>query len=191
MSVGFVLTIMVLTTEGKVFIVEHYFRPYGVGRQKGLSLRHVREHYEEQFNETAPSYKTILAIVEKFHRMGSVLCQRKGSTLWWSLNFPWNGISIPFTLSWSHGPRCLHMEHAERIRFPIRWPTGKCSLQQLVFISMSNNLWTMCETWGYTFWTHAVLTHLHIQSGREISAILSAVVGDGWKDQKIYIQYEV
>ena len=49
MSVGFVLTIMVLTTEDKVFIVEHYFRSYGVGRQNVPSLRHVREHYEEQF----------------------------------------------------------------------------------------------------------------------------------------------
>ena len=41
MSVGFVL-ITVLTTEEKVFIVEHYFRSYGVGRQNGPSLRHVR-----------------------------------------------------------------------------------------------------------------------------------------------------
>ena len=67
MSVGFVLIITVLTTEEKVFIVEHYFRSYGVGRQNGPSLRHVREHYGEQINKTAPSNKTILAIVEKFH----------------------------------------------------------------------------------------------------------------------------
>ena len=80
MSVGFLL-IMVLTTEKKAFIAEHYFRSYGVGRQNGPSLRHVREHYEEQFNKTAPSNKTILVIVEKFHRMGSVLCQRKGTTV--------------------------------------------------------------------------------------------------------------
>ena len=68
MSVGFVLTIMVLTTEEKVFIVEHYFRSYGVGHQNGPSLRHVREHYDKQLNKTAPSNKTILAMVEKFHR---------------------------------------------------------------------------------------------------------------------------
>ena len=80
MSVGFVLTIMVLTTEKKVFIIENYFQSYGVGRQNGPSLRHAREHYKEQFNKTAPSNKTILAIVEKFHRTGSVLCQRKGTT---------------------------------------------------------------------------------------------------------------
>ena len=79
MSVGFVLTIMVLKTE-KVFIVERYFRSYRVGRQNGPSLRHVREHYEGQFNKTAPSNKTILAIAEKFYRTGSVLCQRKGTT---------------------------------------------------------------------------------------------------------------
>ena len=79
MNVGFVL-IMVLTTEKKVFIVDHYFRSYGVGRQNEPSLRHLREHYEEQFNKTAPSNKTILAIVEEFHRRGSVFCQRKGTT---------------------------------------------------------------------------------------------------------------
>ena len=79
MSVGFVL-IMVLTTEEKVFIVEHYFRSYGVGRQNGPSLRQIREHYEEQSNKTAPSNKTILAIVKEFHCTGSVLSQRKGTT---------------------------------------------------------------------------------------------------------------
>ena len=150
MGVGFVLTIMVLTTEEKVFIVEHYFLSYRVGRQNGPSLPpNVREHYEEQFNKTAPS-NIILAIVEKFHRKGSVLW--KGTTLWCSLNFMWNGIPGPFRLPGSHGPRCLHMGHAERIRFPIRWPIWKCFritgedivifcvLQQPVFISMSNNL---------------------------------------------------
>ena len=60
------LTIMVLTTEEKVFIIKHYFWSYGVGRQNGPSLRHVREHYEEQFNKTAPSKETNLAIIEKF-----------------------------------------------------------------------------------------------------------------------------
>ena len=80
MSVGFELTIMILITEEKVFIVEHYFRSYGVGRQNEPSLRHVRKHYEEQFNKMAPRNKTILVIVEKFHHMGSVLCQQKGTT---------------------------------------------------------------------------------------------------------------
>ena len=79
MSVGFVLTIMVLTTE-EVFIVKHYFRSYVVGRQNGPSLHQVREHYEEQFNKMAPSNKTILVIVEKFLHTGSVLCQRKRTT---------------------------------------------------------------------------------------------------------------
>ena len=143
MSVGFVLTIMVLSTEEKVFIVEHYFRAYGVGHQNGPSLRHVREHYEEQFNKTAPSNKIILAIVEKFHRMGSVLFQWKGTTLWWSLNFPWNGIPVPCTLPGSRGPRCLHTRHAKRIRFPIRWPTWKCSRitgRESHFLCPCNNL---------------------------------------------------
>ena len=69
----FVLTIMVLTTEEKVFNVEYYFRSYEVGCENGPSVRHVREHYEEQFNKTAPSNETILAIVKKFHRTGLVL----------------------------------------------------------------------------------------------------------------------
>ena len=77
---GFVLTIMVLTAEEKVFIIEHYFWSYGVGRQNGPSLYHVRQHCEEQINKMAPSNKSILAIVEKFHRTGSVLCQQKGTT---------------------------------------------------------------------------------------------------------------
>ena len=80
MNVGFVLTIMVLTTDEKVFIVEYYFWSYGVGHQNGPSLSHVREHYEEQFNKMAPSNKTILAIIEKFNHKGSVLCQQKGTT---------------------------------------------------------------------------------------------------------------
>ena len=37
MNVWFVLTIMVLTAEEKIFIVEHYFRSYGVGLQNGQS----------------------------------------------------------------------------------------------------------------------------------------------------------
>ena len=76
MSVGFVLTNMVLTTEEKVFIVERYFWSYGVGRQNWPSLHHIREHYKEQFNKSAPSNETILTIAEKFHRMGSILSQR-------------------------------------------------------------------------------------------------------------------
>ena len=71
---------MVLTTEEKVFIVEHYFWSYGVGRQNGLSLHHVREHYKEQFNKRAPSNKIILAIVKNFHCTGLVLCQQKETT---------------------------------------------------------------------------------------------------------------
>ena len=57
------LTIMVLTTEEKVFIIEHYFRSYGVGHRNGPSLHHVGEYYEEHFNKTAPSNKIIVAIV--------------------------------------------------------------------------------------------------------------------------------
>ena len=80
MSVGFVLTIMVLTTEDEVLSSSIINQSYGIGRQNGPSLRLVREHYEEQFNKTTPSNKTSLAIVEKFRSTGSVLCQRKGTT---------------------------------------------------------------------------------------------------------------
>ena len=92
------------------------------------------------------------------------------TTLWWFLNFPWNGIPVPCTL-----PRCIHMGHAERIHFPIRWPTWNSSRimgeDTLIFCVLTTcvhqhvqqskgPLWTMCETWGYTFWTHAVPMHL-------------------------------
>ena len=39
-----------------------------------LGIRMDRAYYEEQFNKTAPSNKTILAIIKKFHCTGSVLC---------------------------------------------------------------------------------------------------------------------
>ena len=71
---------MVLTTEKKVFTVEHYFRSYGVGRQNGPSDPQFENTTTRIFNNRATSNKTILAIVEKFHRTGSVLCQRKGKT---------------------------------------------------------------------------------------------------------------
>lgn len=69
---------MGLTTEEKVFIVEHYFRSYGKGKQGGPSLKLVTETYREQFHKEAPTNKVMLSIVEKFRRSGSVLCQRKG-----------------------------------------------------------------------------------------------------------------
>lgn len=71
---------MVLTTEEKVFIVEHYFRSYGNGRDNSPSLKQVAEKYGQKFNKTAPSKSVMLAVVEKFRRTGSVLCQRKGSS---------------------------------------------------------------------------------------------------------------
>ena len=58
----------------------------------------------------------------------SLACLQHATTPWWLLNFPWNRISVPFTLPGSPGPRCLYMRHAERISFPIRWPTWKCSI---------------------------------------------------------------
>lgn len=71
---------MVLTTAEKVFLVEHYFRSYGNGRNDGPSLQQVSVRYREQFNKAAPSKSVILGVVEKFRRTGSVLCQRKGSS---------------------------------------------------------------------------------------------------------------
>lgn len=46
---------MGLSTEEKVFIVEHYFRSYGSGREGGASLKKVAEQFREEFNKTAPS----------------------------------------------------------------------------------------------------------------------------------------
>ena len=122
MSVGFVL-IMVLTTEEKVFIVKHYFRSYGVGHQNGLSLRDVREHYVEQFNKTAPSNKTILANVEKFHCTGSVFYQRKGTT------------GRPRTV--------ITNENHEQLQHLLQSP--KCSLRRtLLKLGLSDSLFSRC-----------------------------------------------
>ena len=57
---------MGLTTDEKEFIVEHYFRPYGNGKQSGPSLKLVTEQYREQFHKEAPTNAVMLSIVEKF-----------------------------------------------------------------------------------------------------------------------------
>ncbi|KAJ4443474.1 hypothetical protein ANN_05146 [Periplaneta americana] len=65
------MAIMVLTTEEKKFIFEHYFRSYGVEHQNGPSLRHVKEQYQERFNNKAPNNTTMLAVVETFRHFYS------------------------------------------------------------------------------------------------------------------------
>lgn len=67
-----------LSTEEKVFLVEHYFRSYGLGRQSGPSIKFVREQFSEHFNKQAPSNAIVLNIITKFRRTGSVLHQGKG-----------------------------------------------------------------------------------------------------------------
>ena len=119
MSVGFVLTIMVFITEEKVFIIEHYFRSYGVGHQNGPSLRHVWEHYEEQFKKTASSNKTILAIIEKFHATGSVLCQRREQLGAWGL-WPQMRIMNDF----SNKCYCSQSIYYDEHRWNLVWATG-------------------------------------------------------------------
>ena len=42
---------MGLTTDEKEFTVEHYFRPYGNGKQSGPSLKLVTEQYRSIFIE--------------------------------------------------------------------------------------------------------------------------------------------
>lgn len=69
---------MVLTVAEKVFIVEHYFRSYGKGRDNGPSLKEVADAFLPKFMKQAPSNAVMLAVVDKFRRTGSVLCQRKG-----------------------------------------------------------------------------------------------------------------
>ncbi|KAJ4447690.1 hypothetical protein ANN_09698 [Periplaneta americana] len=70
-------TIIVLTTMENMFIVEHYFRSYGAGRQNGPNLLQVKGQYEERFNKKAQNNITMLAVVDKFRHTGSVLCQPK------------------------------------------------------------------------------------------------------------------
>ncbi|KAJ4429973.1 hypothetical protein ANN_22177 [Periplaneta americana] len=58
LSIVLISAIMVLTTEEKVFIIEHYFRSYGVERQNGPNLRHVKEQNQKQFNNVVPNNTT-------------------------------------------------------------------------------------------------------------------------------------
>ena len=97
---------------------------------------------------------------------GGVTCL-SAATLWWSLNFPWNGIPVPFTLPRSRGHRCRHLGYAERISFQSDDSTWKCSQimgeDTVTFCVLAitcvhqhvqqskGPLWIMCKMWGYTF----------------------------------------
>ncbi|KAG8258742.1 hypothetical protein J6590_025907 [Homalodisca vitripennis] len=69
---------MVLTTVEKVFIVEYYFRSYGIGRAGGPSLLYTALRFQKHLHKNPPSNALILSVVEQFRRTGSVLTQRKG-----------------------------------------------------------------------------------------------------------------
>ena len=71
---------MVLSALEKAFLVEHYFRSYGNGRLGGPSVAIVLQRFQEEFNKPPPTKRTLLKLVLKFRRTGSVLCQRKGSS---------------------------------------------------------------------------------------------------------------
>ncbi|KAJ4435987.1 hypothetical protein ANN_18611 [Periplaneta americana] len=64
---------------GEGVYLEHYFQSYGLRRQNGSSLLHIKEQYEERFNES-PNNRTMLAAIDKFRHTGSVLYQRKRAT---------------------------------------------------------------------------------------------------------------
>ncbi|KAJ4436925.1 hypothetical protein ANN_17057 [Periplaneta americana] len=66
LSVALISAIMVLSPEEKVFIVDHYFRPHGVGRQNRQSLHHVKEQDQERFNIAEPNNTAMSAVAEKF-----------------------------------------------------------------------------------------------------------------------------
>lgn len=72
---------MGLTTAEKVFIVENYFRSYGMEIvrkwQGGLNLKLLTETYREHFHKEATPKIVMLSIARKFRRSGSVLCQWK------------------------------------------------------------------------------------------------------------------
>uniref|UniRef100_A0A6P7GCL3 Uncharacterized protein LOC114340533 n=1 Tax=Diabrotica virgifera virgifera TaxID=50390 RepID=A0A6P7GCL3_DIAVI len=70
---------MVFSTKDNIFLVEHYLLLYGVGRNNGPCLKQVSEKYKH-FNKASPRKTVMLAVVEKFRRTGSVLCQRKGTS---------------------------------------------------------------------------------------------------------------
>ncbi|KAG8314799.1 hypothetical protein J6590_084532 [Homalodisca vitripennis] len=51
---------MVLTTVEKVFIVEHYFRSYGIGRAGGPSLSYTTLRFQDHFHKNPPGNAVIL-----------------------------------------------------------------------------------------------------------------------------------
>jgi hypothetical protein len=52
-----------LSTEEKVFKVEHYFCSYRSGREGGPSLKMVAEQIREEFNNMAPSNTVMLSML--------------------------------------------------------------------------------------------------------------------------------
>ena len=68
---------MALNTQEKAFLVEHYFRSYGKGHSEGPSVKLVFELFQREFEKNPPTKRTLLLLVNKFRRTGSILCQRK------------------------------------------------------------------------------------------------------------------
>lgn len=60
----FIFSNMVFTTDETVFIVEHYFRSYGVGRSDGSSLLHTALLFQENFHKNPPSSAVNISAVE-------------------------------------------------------------------------------------------------------------------------------
>ena len=75
-----IILMMLLSAQEKSFIVETYFRSYGVGRNDGPSLKFVSTRFEERFNKRFPTKRSISLLVIKFRRTGSTLTQRKGKS---------------------------------------------------------------------------------------------------------------
>ncbi|KAJ4428188.1 hypothetical protein ANN_24203 [Periplaneta americana] len=71
---------MVLTTEEEVFIVEYYFRSYGLGHANGPSLKQVSDEFRDKFHKAPLGNAVLLQVVDKFRRTGSDLTRRKGCT---------------------------------------------------------------------------------------------------------------
>jgi hypothetical protein len=60
------------TNAERLWIVEHYFRSFGQGRNGGPSLKKICDSFIVTFNKAPPTNAAILAMVKKFRQDGSV-----------------------------------------------------------------------------------------------------------------------
>lgn len=69
-----------LSTEERIFLIEHYHKSVKFGRNNGPSVKWTLSKYSEHFEKNPPNKSTLLDLVKKFDENGSVLNQNKGKS---------------------------------------------------------------------------------------------------------------